>query len=293
MYKIFVDSDSDFTLKEARKYDLGLISMPYEMENGENIYPYVDYEEFDPKPFYDKLRSGYVPKTAALNANEYIDMFEPFMKEGKDIIYISFSNKLSSTFNGVRMAKEVLKEKYPDRFIEVIDTKGIFMLAYLVGLEIIEYIQSGDRSIEEIRAFASDMADHTACYLYADNLKFFAKSGRVPSIAALAGGVIGIKPIICLDEEGCMRTVDKIRGRKNALERLMEIVDELQDHIADYTIGIAHTDNEELATQLMNMVKAKYGPNLKFEFHVTNPTNGAHAGPDCVGVIFHCKKRTI
>lgn len=291
MYKIFVDSDSDFTLKEARKYDLGLISMPYEMDDGIIVYPYIDWEEFEPKPFYDRLRGGCIPKTAALNMNEYIDMFEPYFKEGKDIIYITFSTKLSSTFNGVRLAQEALKVKYPDRFIEIVDTKGIFMHAYLIGLEIIKYIQSGERTVEEIQAFAKDFADHTACYLYADTLKFFARSGRIPALTGFVGNVIGIKPIITLDQDGYMQTVDKIRGRQNALQKLMEIVDKLQDHMTDYTIGIAHTDNEELANVLKDMVEKKYGKNLTYELHVCNPTNGAHAGPDCVGIVFHAKHR--
>ena len=290
MYKIFVDSDSDFDLSDVEKYDLGLISMPYEWE-GKNVYPYVDFKTFDPHPFYNKLRSGVVPSTSAVNPEEYVALFEPHFKEGKDILYISFSNALSSTFNSLRLAQEILKEKYPNRFIEVFDTKGITGCAYLVGIEIIEYILEGNHSLDEIRAFAKKTADHTACYLYADNLKFFAKSGRVGGFAALMGGLIGIKPIIYLDPEGKMVTKEKARGRQNAINRLVEICEELEDDIIDHRVVITHTDFPEGADIIKRKLLEKFGSQLRIETRIVNPTNGCHAGPDCVSVSFHAKRR--
>lgn len=290
MYKIFVDSDSDFTLEDVKKYDLGMISMPYEWE-GKNVYPYVDYESIDFHAFYEKLRSGVVPSTSAVNPEEYVELFEPYFKEGKDIIYVSFSHALSSTFNSLRLAQEELKEKYPDRFIEVFDTKGITGCAYLAGIEIIEYILEGNHSLDEIRAFAKDTADHTACYLYADNLKFFAKSGRVSGFAALMGGIIGIKPIIYLDNEGKMVTLEKARGRQKAIARIIEFCETLEEDILKHRVVITHTDFPEGAEIVKNALIEKFGDKLRFEIRVVNPTNGCHAGPDCVSVSFHAKHR--
>ncbi len=289
MYKIFVDSDSDFTLEDVKKYDLGMISMPYEWE-GKNVYPYVDYETIDFHAFYDKLRSGVVPSTSAVNPEEYVALFEPYFKEGKDILYVSFSHALSSTFNSLRLAQEILKEKYPDRFIETFNTKGITGCAYLAGIEIIEYILEGNHSLEEIRKFAIENTDHTACYLYADNLKFFAKSGRVSGFAALMGGIIGIKPIICLDKDGKMVTVEKARGRQNAIARIIQIVEDLEENIADHRVVITHTDFPEGVEIVKQKLIEKFGK-LNFEVRCVNPTNGCHSGPDCVSVSFHAKHR--
>ena len=289
MYKIFVDSDSDFTLEDVKKYDLGMISMPYEWE-GKNVYPYVDYETIDFHAFYDKLRSGVVPSTSAVNPEEYVALFEPYFKEGKDILYVSFSHALSSTFNSLRLAQEQLMEKYPDRFIEVFDTKGITGCAYLAGIEIIEYIKEGNHSIEEIQKFAEDTVNHTACYFYADNLKFFAKSGRVSGFAALMGGIIGIKPIINLDRDGKMVTVEKARGRQNAINRLIEICEQLEQNIQDHRVVITHTDFPEGAELVKQKLLEKFGK-LRIETRYVNPTNGCHAGPDCVAVAFHAMHR--
>lgn len=289
MYKIFVDSDSDFTLDDVKKYDLGMISMPYEWE-GKNVYPYVDYESIDFHAFYEKLRGGVVPSTSAVNPEEYVALFEPYFKEGKDILYVSFSHALSSTFNSLRLAQEILKEKYPERFIEVFNTKGITGCAYLAGIEIIEYILEGNHSLDEIRKFAEENTDHTACYLYADNLKFFAKSGRVSGFAALMGGIIGIKPIICLDKDGKMVTVEKARGRQNAIARLIQICEELEEDIKGHRVVITHTDFPEGAEIVKQKLTEKFG-DLRFEIRQVNPTNGCHAGPDCVSVSFHAKHR--
>lgn len=291
MFKIFVDSDSDFTPAHCRKYDLGMVPMPYFWE-GKSIRPFIDFgEDFDYHGFYEVLRSGVVPATSAVNPVEYIEYFEPAFKEGKDVLYISFSHALSSTFNALRLAEEELKEKYPDRTITVLDTKGITGCAYQVGIETIEYIQSGDHTLEEIKAFFEDTVKHTACYLYADNLKFFAKSGRVSGFAALMGGIIGIKPIIYLDDEGKMVTFEKARGRQNAMNRMLQIVDDLNDDIYNHRVTITHTDFPEGAEIVKQRLLEKYGDKLRLEVMCVNPTNGCHAGPDCVSITFHAKHR--
>ena len=190
----------------------------------------------------------------------------------------------------LRLAAEQLKEKYPERFIEIFDTKGITGCAYLGGIEIIEYILEGNHSLEEIRQFAKDTADHTACYFYADNLKFFAKSGRVSGFAGLMGGIIGIKPIICLDDNGKMVTKEKARGRQNAINRLIEIVEELQDDIHGHRVVITHSDFPDGVEIVKQKLTEKFG-DLRFEVRLVNPTNGCHSGPDCVSVSFHAKHR--
>ena len=290
MYKIFVDTDSDFTCEDCKKYDLGLISMPYEID-GKNVYPYFDWETYDEHEFYNKLRSGPIPSTSAVNPEEYVQLMEPYFKEGKDILYVSFSNALSSTFNSLRLAQEQLKEKYPDRFIEILDTKGITGCAYKAGLEMIEYIQEGNHSLDEIREFAKYTADHTACYLYADNLKFFAKSGRVSGFSAFVGGIIGIKPIIYLNDEGKMLSVDKVRGRNKAISALVKYVTDLQLDVKKHSIVVTHTDFLEGAEELIKELKAALGDDLNIRVHCVNPTNGVHAGPDCVAVAFHAIHR--
>ena len=289
MYTLFTDTDCDITPEIAARYGYKLISMPYTIE-GEQIFPYVSFKEFDYKAFYDRLRKGVIPTTSALSPVEYINYFEPEFKAGRDILYVHFSAAMTATFNSMRLALEELAEKYPDRKLYQIDTKGITLGSYSICLTIGELYKNG-ASIEEIQAWADKEIDKTAFYFYADDLKFFGKSGRVSGFAAFFGNIIGLKPIIFIDTDGKMKTKDKCRGRKQALQRLLEYVIELEEDIKEHRVVIAHTDALPIAEEFGKMMKDYFGEDLEIEYEVVNPTAGSHCGPNAMGVTFHAKHR--
>ena len=289
MYTLFTDTDCDITPEIAARYGYKLISMPYTIE-GEQIFPYVSFKEFDYKAFYGRLRKGVIPTTSALSPVEYINYFEPEFKAGRDILYVHFSAAMTATFNSMRLALEELAEKYPDRKLYQIDTKGITLGSYSICLTIGELYKNG-ASIEEIQAWADKEIDKTAFYFYADDLKFFGKSGRVSGFAAFFGNIIGLKPIIFIDTDGKMKTKDKCRGRKQALQRLLEYVIELEEDIKEHRVVIAHTDALPIAEEFGKMMKDYFGEDLEIEYEVVNPTAGSHCGPNAMGVTFHAKHR--
>ena len=288
-FVMFTDTDCDITPAIAEQYGYKLISMPYTID-GQEIRPYVDFKEFDYKAFYNRLRAGTIPTTSALSPVEYINYFEEYFKQGLDILYVHFSAAMSATFNSMRLALEELHEKYPERQVYEIDTKGITLPSYALVKQIGELYLKG-ATIEEMQEWAKENVDKQACYFFADDLKFFHKSGRVSGFAAFFGGMVGIKPIIFMDETGVMRTKSKARGRNGALQKLMEYVEELQDNIKDYPVMICHADCEATAHQLGEMLKKKYGEDLDIEYEVVNPTAGSHCGPDTMGITFHAKHR--
>ena len=289
MYTLFTDTDCDITPEIAARYGYKLISMPYTIE-GEQIFPYVSFKDFDYKAFYDRLRKGVIPTTSALSPVEYINYFEPEFKAGRDILYVHFSAAMTATFNSMRLALEELAEKYPDRKLYQIDTKGITLGSYSICLSIGELYKNG-ASIEEIQAWADREIDKTAFYFYADDLKFFGKSGRVSGFAAFFGNIIGLKPIIFIDTDGKMKTKDKCRGRKQALQRLLEYVIDLEDDIKNHRVVIAHTDALPIAEEFGAMMKKQFGEDLEIEYEVVNPTAGSHCGPNAMGITFHAKHR--
>jgi DegV family protein with EDD domain len=289
MYTLFTDTDCDITPEIAARYGYKLISMPYTIE-GEQVFPYVSFKEFDYKAFYNRLRKGVIPTTSALSPVEYVNYFEPEFKAGRDILYVHFSAAMTATFNSMRLALEELAEKYPDRKLYQIDTKGITLGSYNICLEIGEMYKNC-ASIEDIQKWAEVEIDKTAFYFYADDLKFFGKSGRVSGFAAFFGNVIGLKPIIYIGNDGKMTTKDKCRGRKNALQKLLQYVIDLEEDIKDHRVTIAHTDALEIAEEFGNMMKAHFGDDLKIEYEVVNPTAGSHCGPNAMGVSFHAKHR--
>ncbi len=288
-YVLFTDTDCDISLHEAKTMGMELISMPYTIDEKE-IYPYVDYEEFDSKSFYDKLRKGVLPTTAGLSPARYVEIFEPFFAKGLDILYVHFSSAMSGTFASVEVAYKELKEKYPGRRLERVDTKGIASLSYAIVKQVHALKEEG-KSIDEILAWAKEEVDHYAVYFYADDLKFFGKSGRVSGISAFMGNIIGIRPLIHVNAEGKMVSCDKAIGRANAVKKLLDLVESLQDDITKYPVYISHTDCLFLAHRAGAELKKKYGHALKLEYIPVNPTIGSHCGPDCVGVAFHSKGR--
>ena len=290
MYQLFTDTNTDITPAIADRYGFKLISMPYTLKNGVDVYPYVDFDNFDYKAYYTELRNGEIPKTFALSPQVYIDYFEPTLKEGKDILYVHFSAAMSGTFNAMNLALQELKEKYPDRRICTIDTKAISIGSYNIAMEVANMASSG-ASLDEILAWAETEVDKFAVYFYADDLKFFARSGRVSNLSATMGGILGIRPIINVNADGVMKSIAKAQGRRGALKSVLQYVDTLQENIKDHRVVIGHADAYELALELQDKLKAKYGEDLQTEIHVVNPTIGGHCGPDTVGVCFHSSRR--
>ena len=292
MLTLFTDTDTDITLQEARKYGYKLISMPYSINQVE-VKPYEDYEEFDYKEFYNTLRKlpkTQLPTTNAISEQSYFDYFEPELKNGNDILYVHFSRAMSATFNSMDKAISRLKELYPDRTIYTIDTKGITILSLNIVKEIGElYLQN--KSIDEILDWANENVDHFATYFFSDCLTFFSKSGRISNLSGVFGNLLGIKPIIYMDVKGTMTNIGKEKGKQNAIKKLLQYYDELSIDQYNHTVIIGHTDSLENATKLGELLTEKYGPNLKIEYAVVNPTAGSHCGPDTVGISFYAKNK--
>lgn len=289
MLTLFTDTDTDITIESAKEYGYHLISMPYSID-GKTIYPYEDFTEFDSKAFYDVLRGGVLPNTSAVSTERYVAYFEPIFAEGNDILYVHFSAAMTMTFENMKKAVSELLEKYPDRKFYTIDTKGITTISLAIVKEVGELYKAG-KSVEEILAWAETEVDHFAMYFFADDLTFFRHSGRVSGLAATMGTLLGIRPIIHMSAEGKMVSIGKEKGRSKAIDRLVAYVDELGDHVKDHVVYIGHSDAEDIATEVADILKEKYGSDLRVEIVVVNPTAGSHCGPNGVGICFHAIHR--
>lgn len=283
MFQIFVDSDCDIVPSQVNEYGFKLISMPY-IVDGELIYPYKDSDEFDFKSFYNMLRGGTIPKTASINEAEYVEYFEPCFKEGKDILYIHFSRAMSGTFDGMDRAVNDLLEKYPGRKFIAVDTKCITVGALNILLYAGDLYKKG-LPMEEIAQKVRDVVDKVATYFFASNLKFFAQSGRISNFAAFMGGMVNLKAIIHINDEGEMKNIGKCRGAIPTLNRLVSYMEEKNVNTSERII-IAHSDDIENAKLLESLIIKKFGDNLNISFACVNPTAGSHCGPDNVGVSF-------
>ena len=289
MLVLFTDSDCDVTPSMAQELGYQLISMPYIIDEV-NYYPYKNEDHFDMHAFYDLLRKGVMPKTCAISPGEYIEYFEPVFAEGNDILYVHFSKAMSGTFNAMNIALEELNAKYPERKLYTIDTKGITINSYIIVREVAKLFKAG-KSLEEVLAWANEEVDHFATYFYADDLKFFARSGRVSNFTAIMGSLIGIHPILHMASDGMMKSISKARGKMQTLKEIVNYVLELGLDVKKYGVVIGHSDAIEIAEKLASMLKEKLGDDLMIEFVQVNPTAGSHCGPGNIGVSFHAIHR--
>lgn len=289
MLTLFTDTDTDITPEVAKEYGYKLISMPYSID-AKTIWPYEDYDVFDSHAFYDSLRNGVLPTTGGISKERYLNYFRPEFEQGNDILYVHFSAAMTVTFRAMDEAVEELLKEFPERKFYHIDTKGITIVSYNLVRTIGDLYKEG-KTAEELVEWAKTEVDHYAQYFFADDLKFFKRSGRVKGIAATMGTLLGIRPIICMDDAGQMVSIGKERGRANAMERLLKTVEELGDDIKNHRFIVGHTDAPELAAELVDMLHARFGDDLAIETVVTNPTAGSHCGPNGVGVSFHAKRR--
>ena len=289
MLRLFTDTDCDVTLESAKEMGYELISMPYTLDDVE-YFPCFSKNELDHHSFYERLRQGATPTTSAVNPFQYREYFEPFFKNGDDILYVHFSEKMSGTFNAMNIAVKELLEEYPERKFYEIDTKAISVLSYLLCYEISKLYKEG-KTVEEIMAWANENINKYAMYFYADDLDFFKRSGRVSGFAAFFGGLIGIKPIIYMSEDGEMKVLEKEKGKRKALMRLIEHVKELGDDVQSHRIAVATCDAMEEANNLIDLLKENFGDKLDIVIIPISPTIGCHCGPSTVGLAFHAKKR--
>lgn len=288
MLKLYTDTDTDFTPALAAEYGYKLISMPYSVD-AKTTYPYIDFDTFDAHAFYDMLRGGVLPTTSAISKEQYLNYFKEDFAAGHDILYVHFSRAMTNTFDAMDQAIAELKAEYPATRFEEIDTKGITTISYAIVREVGDLVKAG-KTLDEVLEWSRTEVDKFAMYFFADDLKFFRKSGRVSGLAATMGTLIGVRPLIHMSQEGKMVSVGTAKGRVKAMDYLVNKIGELGDDIANHRICIGHSDSPAIAQELGRLIEEKYGKQ-NIVYVDVNPTAGSHCGPNGVGVCFHAIHR--
>ncbi len=290
MSVFFTDSNTELWYTEIEKLGIQYISMPYTLEGKEHGYDLG--KTYDYKNFFSKIRKGILPLTSALNPQNYIEYFEPYLKLGEDILYVTFSKQLSATFDFLDQAIVVLKEKYPERTVRYVDTKSIAIGAGIIAYEAAVLHKRGATD-DEVIAFVEDFRDNIATFFTVDDLMHLKRGGRISAVTAILGTTLGLKPILCVNDEGKLISVDKVSGRKKAIRYLASLVKTLGKNVADYPIGILHGDAEDEALALKSQIQELVGKEVRIWLQPIGPTVGTHCGPKTLALAFHAKQKTI
>ena len=280
-YVFMTDSDSDLPFHLKEQYDIPVVYMPYALDGKE----YFDDlgQMLDHKTYYDMMRNGAVPVTSALNEATYLDYFEPILKE-KDLLFVAFSSKLSSTIQAVYSAREKLLEKYPERKFTVVDTLRISGPMTLLVLKAHEMYRAG-KSMEEVAGWLEANKLRAQAYFIVDDLKYLKRGGRISAAAATVGTMLDLKPIIMESAVGTLTSNDKIRGRKKAMAFIVDKMMEFTPDPGESPIIVLNADSREDAERVKSLVEQKLpGANVLIEN--VGPVIGAHAGPGTSALCF-------
>ena len=287
-YVFMMDSDSDLPYDLKVKYDIPVVYMPYALDGKE----YFDDlgQSLDHKSYYDRMRAGAVPVTSALNEETYMEYFEPILKE-KDLLFVAFSSKLSSTIQAVYSARERLLKAYPERKFIVVDTLSISTPVALLALKAHEKYRAG-APIEEVADWLEKNKLRAHGWFTVDDLKYLKRGGRISPTAAAFGTMLDIKPVITEARDGTLQSVEKVRGRKKALNVLVDRMMEYEPDPAESSAISLHADAPEEARELKELAE-KRCPGLQIRIDNVGPVIGAHCGPGTLAITFLGKERKI
>ena len=279
--KIITDSACDLTRDYIKNNNIGLLSLILNL-NGQAIKDDLG-ETLSYKDFYNKMREGATPTTSQINAHEFEEEFIKYIKNGDSIIYISLSSSLSGTFNSANIAKNNLKDEYPNANIYLVDSLSVSVGQGLLVAKACEMRDSGIGA-EEIVNWLEENKRKVIHSILIDDLNHLKRGGRISGATAAIGGLLNIKPTLFLDNEGKLIQGEKIKGKKKALRFLVNEVREKAVNAENEILYICHGDCLEEAETLRDMILEE----VKFKDVIINYVGnvvGAHAGPGVLAAI--------
>ena len=243
--------------------------------------------------FYQAMVDGADTKTSQINVEEFIEFFEPFLKEGKDIFHVSLSSGISGANNSANLARNVLQENYPDRKIYIIDSLNSSSGFGLLMDKIADLRDEG-KTIDEVYDWVEANKLKLNAWFFSTDLTFFIKGGRVSKTAGFVGGVLNICPLLKIDALGKLTTHQKVRTKKKAIKTIVEMMENCAENGLNYNgkCYISHSACYEDARAVADLIEERF-PKLDGKVLINNvgTTIGSHTGPGTVALFFWGKER--
>ncbi|MFD1066752.1 DegV family protein [Oceanobacillus locisalsi] len=279
---ILADSACDLSEHYYNEYNIEMIPLTVHLESKD----YQDSIDISSKTIYDAMRKGEAPKTSQASANQFKDIFTSYTEAGKPLLYIAFSSELSGTCQAAKMVEQEIKETDPEAPLHIIDSKCASLGLGLVVLEAAKMAQKGFSFQDIIEQTEKNTAKMEHIFTV-DNLEYLYRGGRVSKTAAFVGGLLNIKPLLHVDE-GKLIPLEKIRGTKKVLKRMVDVMDKRGSNLQKQIIGISHGDDLPRARELSKMIQDRFGvkeENIIIE--MVGSVIGAHSGPGTLALFFH------
>ena len=287
-FKIITDSTSDLTQELVD--ELGVDVIPMDFTIGTDTYrDYPDDRSISPEEFYRRVSAGESSTTNQISLAAFTEAFEPYLRAGTDVLYLGFSSALSGTYNNSLIVARELSEKYPERKLVTVDTLSAAFGEGLLVWHCARKQQQG-AAIGEVTEWAEQNKLRLHHWFTVDDLNHLKRGGRISGAAALMGTMLGIKPVLHVDGKGGLTMVDKVRGRRQALDDLVRHMELTGEDVKNQTVFISHSACPESAEYVKRLVGEKFGTT---EFYIApiGPVIGAHTGAGSVLLFYLGKDR--
>lgn len=287
MNKYIITSDTTCDLPEnyISQNEIEIIPLYYNIDN----IVYGDEKKMSPHDFYNEMRNGKMPTTMACNPDTAERCFRKYLDKGMDILHIAFSSGLSSSYNTAAVTAKELASEYPDNKIIVIDSKAASLGEGLMVYKAVCNRNNG-MNIDDNARWLEDNKLHFCHQFTVDDLHHLHRGGRVSKATAIIGSMINVKPVLHVDDEGHLISLSNVRGRKKALNTLINNMEATMNGYENDIIFISHGDCLEDANYVADKIKERFGIK-NFIINYVCPTVGAHSGPGTVALFFMGEKR--
>ncbi len=283
---LMTDTGSDLPTEYYVQHDIACVQLGFTLDGV--TYGGDDGAEMDTRKFYELLRGGAMPKTFQVTPAQAMAHIEPYVKEGKDVLVISFSSGLSGTYESYLSAARELAGKYPAR-VCVVDSLCASLGQGLFVDYIVKKADSG-ASLDETVAYAEELKGHICHFFTVDDLFHLKRGGRVSGATAVVGKMLNIKPVLHVDDAGHLIAIGKAMGRKKSLAALVDKMTELNELDKNDPVFISHGDCESDVEYLIGLIKNRFGLRT-FYVNMIGSVIGTHSGAGTVALFFKGRHR--
>lgn len=288
MSKFFCDSVVDIDKNLLIENGVEIINIPYCVGNLTTEFCMDD--KFNYKKFYEETIVNKDVEPSKVNIDFYINYFEPYLKKGEDVFYVCYSNRLNPNFFSLKNAVEILKGKYKERSITVVDSLSVTVGAGVIVLEALKLHKQGisdDKIASKIRVIRRNFAT----YFVVDNPDKLIQSNFVANKTELKGKLLSVKPIFAINSQGKVEQIGNPVGMKKAISELVDKLKEFGQNVNDYTVYVLHANALENANLLCEKVREYLGYEANIEIKQIGPFAGMFCKSGTVGIVFHSKIR--
>lgn len=285
-FEIVTDSSSNLIESMIDEFGLHILPLNFMATGEDTIYQsYLKGQHIDLARFYEMMRAGKMFTTSLPNLADAEILLRSLLEQKRDILYIGFSSGLSGTYAAIKLLMNQLAGEFSDRKLYAVDTLAASGGEGLLVWHAVQRAQAG-ASIEEVRDWVEQNKLHLAHWFTVDDLMFLFRGGRVSKTSAWAGTMLNIKPVMHVDDKGCLIPLEKVRGRKKSLNALVDHMEETAIHpIDEQMIFITHGDCLEDAEYLAGQIRERLGC-TRIIINYVDPVIGAHSGPGTMALFF-------